>query len=453
MGLFSKKTSDDKSSGNAQQRWQSKALGYAQAVNAYVARGMREGWDAVGDEPQDEADAGLAQAAIKAVVEANRAGQTEQLREQWPPMHHLLMPLLKDNGQNISAVFVLEDGSFVARIGAPYELGRVIQVRDDQVQTIEGFSHMGRSPDRRYFAYAREEGIEITEGWLGLRTSLCRWPTGLEGVPEGFAVNPLQEKPTPTKLIPLTDGQRALLVSSDGIWVLSAKEAVRLLPTTESMKEHFEWSQQEYPDDELTMDLSMEHGEVSPDGCWIAAGGQDSKHLIFDAQLQLQGNIGHASEYPHYALFSSDSQMAIFNSCHFYNGETIAVQMRDLPLTTNAYDEHEKTPTLESGARVYAAVHRTTEHGGQFIIGDASGYLRAFDHAGQSLWQHHLGSSFSAIDVSTDGKTLYAATYAGFISIMTLDAGHQRPCQIGNGNHFEQRRWLFWKKQPQPLIW
>jgi hypothetical protein len=118
-------------------------------------------------------------------------------------------------------------------------------------------------------------------------------------------------------------------------------------------------------------------------------------------------------------------------------------------LKTEPYEEHPKTPVVEDGARVYAAAHR----GDEFIIGDANGYLRAFSHAGEMRWQHFLGSSFSAIDVSPDGKQLIASTYAGFVSIIALDAGRKAPYQIGTGEHLELRRWLFWKNEESPLIW
>jgi hypothetical protein len=71
---------------------------------------------------------------------------------------------------------------------------------------------------------------------------------------------------------------------------------------------------------------------------------------------------------------------------------------------------------------------------------------------GAYRWQHFIGSSVGSIDISADSKTLAVSTYAGFISIIRLNAGHQPSSQIGNGNHFEERRWIFWKDE-SPLIW
>jgi WD40 repeat protein len=104
---------------------------------------------------------------------------------------------------------------------------------------------------------------------------------------------------------------------------------------------------------------------------------------------------------------------------------------------------------LESGSRVYAAVSRDDE----FIIGDAKGYLRAFDLQGRFRWQHFIGSTICDIDISKDGRRLIVTTYAGFLSILDLDTGESDPFVIGTATHRERRRWLFWKKEPKPLIW
>lgn len=218
----------------------------------------------------------------------------------------------------------------------------------------------------------------------------------------------------------------------------------------EQMKEHFEWSLKECSDDELSLYLSMEHGAISKDGKLIAVGCQDSSHLVFNDQLELVGNVGNQSEYPHYAAFSDDQSMIALNSCHFYSGVTVGVSIELLPgLETEAYEEDKRTLILQDTARVYAAVSR----GDEFIIGDASGYVRAFDLRGKRRWEQFIGSTVGDIDVSPDGKTLVVSTYAGFLSIFQLDAGSQAPHQIGNGGHYEQRRWIFWKDEQKPLVW
>ena len=193
----------------------------------------------------------------------------------------------------------------------------------------------------------------------------------------------------------------------------------------------------------------MEHGAVSRDGRFIAVGHQDSSHLVFNDRLEPIGDIYGLSEYSHYAVFSADLSTIAFNSCHFYDGATIGVPIRLLPLLDADTYEEDELPLLEDNSRVFAAVSRDDE----FIIGDAYGYIRAFDLQGKHRWEQFVGSSIGDIDISADGKTLVVSTYAGFISIFRLDAGTSAPHQIGTGSHLEERRWIFWKNEPRPLIW
>lgn len=433
-----------------QREWKEKTLAYAKAVNDYIAKGIKDGWENAGDEPASEGREHLVPDVLVALREANRSGQTSLFREYWPPAHEPFIFMLDENGQSIPMLCLLPDDSILARIGAPYEKGRVVRINKTAIEDVPGVEFFGYCPNKRYFAAANEKGITVTDGWQGESVLFCPWPTGTEDIPEGFSVEPLKSRPDPTRLMPFPDGKRVLLVSEDGIFVLTPDGARRLQPTQEELKEYFTWSQQQYPEEELSVNVSMAHGTISADGQTIAVGAQDGKHHIFDADLQLIAQIGPHNEYPHYALFSADGEILALNACHFYHGATIGVPTAMLKgLNTDYYEEKEGIFLLQDGARVYAGVSRRDE----FLIGDAYGYVKAFSKTGQSCWRHFIGSTIDAIDISPDGKKLVVSTHAGFISLIELDAGRQQPYQIGNGNHNEKCRWIFWKNEPAPLIW
>jgi hypothetical protein len=433
-----------------QEEWKQKTLTYVEAINAFVQQGYKDGWENAGEEPKDPGREHLANDVIAELRRANMEGYVDRFREQWPPAHAPLIPILEKKGQSISIVCLLDDGSILLRTGSNYEPGRTFRIRGSAATEVEGVGYFGRCPNRRFFGVARDDGISIHDGWEGPQVALCPWPNGTEEIPDGFEVKPWGEVPKPSRIVPFPDGKRVLMVSEHGIFVLSENSVRRLLPTTEQMREHFEWSLREHPDDDLSLFLAMEHGAVSQDGRFIAVGSQDSTHLVFNDQLQVIGNIGNQSEYPHYAVFSADQSMIAFNSCHFYNGVTVGVPTRLLPgLQTEAYETDERTPILEDVARVYAAVSRNDE----FIVGDASGYVRAFDLQGNRRWEQFIGSSVGDIDISPDGRTLVVSTYAGFLSILRLDVGESAAHQIGTGGHREECRWIFWKNESQPWIW
>lgn len=433
-----------------QEEWRTKTLEYVAAMNVYLQRYLENPEDTTNVQPEDPGREHLAEEAIKAVRQANESGNLDGLRDRWPPAQQPFVETLSRRGRSIPVVSLLPDGSILARIGSPYETGKVVRISGKEVNEVPDIRFFGKSPNGRYFAVTRGNGVEILDGWDGPTVTICPWPTGMEDLPEGFDMKSLKHPPTPTRLIPFPDGKRVLMVSGEGVYVLSPEGARRLAPSKESLREFFAEILQEDPDEELFISMDMEHGAVSKDGKWIAVGGQDGRHLVYDADLNLVAEIGPHSEYPHYALFSADGDMVALNACHMYWGTTIGVRTKDLPgLNTQHYDEDDRIHILEETSRIYAGISRNDE----FIVGDAGGFIRAISTTGELRWEHFIGSSIGDIDISSDGKTLIVSTAAGFLSIIQLDVGKQPPYQIGTGNHMELHRWIFWRGEDRPLIW
>jgi len=448
-----------------QQAWKKAVLSHAAAINDYMTIGERDGWEIAGKEPQIPDVTTSLKPLLDALKAVNKPGTSTADRaafhHDWPPAQEPLIPLLEQNGQSIDTLFVLDDGAILARIGSRYEEdGYVVHIAGETVTRVDGVQYIGRCPARRYFAIAQPDGVHVSDGWQGPIVATCPWPTGREGLPaktDAMTLPGFTLPAKPTQLIPFPDGQRVLLVSNEGTFVLTPTVATCLLP----LQADWEWklkSENLTPDD-VEFTLNMEHGAISPDGQWIAVGSQDNSHEMFNAAIEHVGTIDPASSYAHFALFNGRSDQAIFNACHFHNGNTLGVSVADwpgmkpIPYTEQSDDSDDpRSPTLQDGARVYCGVHRQTENGGEWVVGDAYGYLRAFSETGEVRWQMFIGSTIGAMDISADGKTLVAATCAGFIAVIAMDAGAE-PWQIGTGQHRELRRWVFWKDQKQPLLW
>lgn len=242
---------------HTQQQWQQAVIAYAQAVNDYVAQGRAQGWDDL-EEPLPQATEHLLDAWLQALQAANRPGveasEQQAFREAWPPAHHPLLPLIKEHGQGIGNVLLLEDGSLLARIGMPHDKGQVVRIDNLGVTPVIGVDHFGRCPARRYFALANAEGIRVTDGWGGPQVLRLSWPTGLEGLPPGYPFEPFELPPTPSALIPFPDGQRVLLVSAEGIFLLARHGATRLLPQQARVLDELDEGTD--PDD-ISLGLSM----------------------------------------------------------------------------------------------------------------------------------------------------------------------------------------------------
>jgi hypothetical protein len=204
--------------------------------------------------------------------------------------------------QCVSYVLLLNDGSLLARTGRPGETGQVLRIDRHGVVPVIGLAHFGRCPQHRYFALANADGVRVTDGWGGPHVARLRWPSGLEGMPKGYPFEPFDLPPTPTALVPFPDGQRVLLVSAEGIFLLASEGATRLLPRQARILEALATGTD--PDD-IALGLSRAQGAVSPDGQLIVVGEQHSPHLVLNHQLEVIGEMGEQ------ALFVDDCH------CHY----------------------------------------------------------------------------------------------------------------------------------------
>jgi hypothetical protein len=425
--------------------WREASHRYVTAVNAYVERGLRDGWEKAGPEPQDDR-ADLAAEVLAIVRAANARGNTGFLRERFPPAWEPFSPIIEKVGQQLAPLAWIDDRRIAAKVGG---VGPVVVVDEDEIVEQPNVRSFGRSSDGRFFALAFDEGVEVRRGWNGPKVALLDLPNGQEGLPAGRDAPRAFKRFDILQLVVFPDGCRVLLASSAGVFVLSASGTTRLIPTPAEYGEQADsWSKKLL--DASPGSLSMVHGAVSPRGYFVLAGWQGSRHLVFDEQLEQVASVGPLCEYPDFAWFSTTGDLAAFNACSFYDGVSIAVPATALRgLDTAHHEKHPSVRVLDESARVYAAVARDDE----FIIGDARGYLRAFDLRGNYRWQYFIGSTISALDLSPDGKKLAVASYAGSLCVLELDAAERDPFAIGTASHRELVRWLFWKGEDRALKW
>ena len=219
-------------------QWTKKTKAFVKGVNDFVERGLRDGWENAGSEPEEDGSrAALAVAVLDAVRRANEADNVNGLRQRFPPAHAPFVAMLDDVAQSVGPVLFLEDGAVVARLGAPYEEGSVVIVRGDDVETLDGIQMFGRSHDRAVFAYVTAEGFKTTQGWDGRVIARFQRPTGNKGFPEDLVEQAGDWDPIVETLIPFNDGKRLVVVGPGGVFLLTESSASRLFPRPESIRE------------------------------------------------------------------------------------------------------------------------------------------------------------------------------------------------------------------------
>lgn len=289
---------------------------------------------------------------------------------------------------------------------------------DSEIRSI------GKSKLGNVFAIATKNKISLFKNWNG-------------DLIKEFILNATKDFAI-TELIPFNNGSKLILVSSEGIYLISDKEEKLIHPTNEDNEEDWE------------PNIDMENAALSIDNAFIVAGDQSYDHSIMDSNGNKIGRIGPQSSYPHFCLFSKDDEQLITNSCHFYNGITIGVDSNKLNgIEIEAYNESDDYTIIDKEMRVYSGVATSN----YYILGDAYGYIKAYDKNGKTIWRHFLGSTISGMAISDDEKTLWVGSYSGMLHKLYLGKGHRDEHVIGNGNHYEEFRLLIWKDEPQIWKW
>ncbi|MFC7441062.1 hypothetical protein [Laceyella putida] len=433
-------------------QWIEKGKAYAFAVNEYNKKVFSQGYDA-DVKPPEETRAELARTVLEVIHEANRTGEIDQLRAWFPPAYAPFIPWVEKNQSYLDSLFMIDEDLICFRKNSFEKSPQAFIVNGQKCSILDKVLCVGRSPDRRFYALAYIDRIELYEGWNGVKVCQLHWPKHLEGLEETKEVVAGQPAPSITSLLVFPDGKRVLLLNRSGLFVIEETKAFRIHPDRADIEEMFagDWANDEHP---LSVDLSMEHVAMSPDGKYIAVGDQASNHRILDASFREIATIAPSSSYPHYAIFRSDSKQVAFNSCHFYNGETVGISLDHLSLTKRGFsDIHDRTEeddvVLNGYCRVYAGV--SVED--RYIFGDAYGFINAHHSNGELLWDFHVGGTITGMDVSEDGRKIVVGTYGGMLHLIHLDTGEVDPFAIGFSTNKELRRWLMWDELPQPLVW
>ncbi|WP_454981135.1 hypothetical protein [Capnocytophaga haemolytica] len=403
-----------------QTEWYTKGEQYAKAVNEMVAFAEANGWENWKGENPVGGREHLAAEVFALLKEANKKGEVTAFRELFPPAVTPFWEVVEEKTKPIRHLCYISEHKLAFIVGAPYEGLQAYIVDNGVVTPLEkGISALGKAVQGEVFAIRKKNTITTTKGWQGEVIATI-------AIPEELEIE------STVQLLPFNDGKRVVLVSFDGIYILSETDHKRLLPiklTKEDVKEGIY--------------IDMPHAALSHNNQYIAAGDQDSKHHIFDAEGKAIGYAVPSCSYPHFALFAKDDSQVAFNSCHFYNGVTIAVNAADFDKKKVGSNDDEVT-LIDEEMRVYAGV-ATTEG---YILGDANGYIRAFTKEGKLLWRYFLGGTISGMAISDDEQTPWVGTYFGQLHQLQLNKGWRDTHTIGTAKHYEDFRLIFWKKEP-----
>lgn len=408
-----------------QKEWNTKGEIYAREINQMVEFGEEKGWENwKGKEPIDKREH-LAAEVIRQLKQANIEKNVEYFRENFPPSHSPIISFLEKQAQSIEQLHFINEQKIVFLTGTAYQKRQAYILNNDQTLELDkDIEAIGKSKQNNIFAVAFKNKISTFNGWEGeVLNEFILVKTANLGI---------------TELIPFNDGSKIVIVTSEGIFLVTKNEEKLIHPLNFENEE--EW----------TSNIDMENATVSNDNKFIVVGDQCYDHRILDSNGNTLGNIGPQSSYPHFCLFTKDDSQLITNSCHFYNGITIGINSdKIIGVNIEAYTENEDYSLIDEEMRVYVGL--ATQN--YYILGDAYGNLNAIDKNGKKIWRHFLGSTISGMTISDDEETLWVGSTSGMLHKLILGKGTRDNYTIGNGNHYEEFRLLIWKNEPQIWKW
>src|SRR5690606_14758692 len=317
---------------NIQEEWNSKGEHYAKEINEMVEFGEKNGWDNwKGKEPEDKRDH-LAEEVIRQLKEANIEKRVEHFRNNFPLSHSPIISFLEKQSQSIEQLHFINDQKIDYLTGTAHQKRQAYLINNDLTLELDNtINAIGKSKQNGIFAIAIDNKISTFKGWEG------------EIISE-FILNETAKLGI-TELIPFNDGNKLLIVTSYGIYLVSKNEEKLIHPLNEENEE--DWSS----------NMDMENATLSNDNTYIVVGDQCYDHRVLDSNGNTLGSIGPQSSYPHFCLFSKDDSHLITNSCHFYNGVTIGIDSeRFIGVKIEAYTESDDYKIIDEEMRVYVGL-------------------------------------------------------------------------------------------------
>jgi hypothetical protein len=410
----------DEELAKASARWIAEGKKFYASLNAFVAQYYVDAAPKIDDEPE-ETRKDMATFVQRAAVQLNREKRFDDLRRMFPPSYEAFD--YENVGRTIQPALYADDGAILARVD-----GEVRRIQNDRIEKLGELRAFGRSRDRKHFALAYDDRIEIRGG---LPSAFQGPVTTTLALPKKFDA----KKIGTIDVFP--DGERVLVATDAHVSIISQRGVERVHPEKEDASDYV-------------------HAALSPDGRTIACGDQNSAHRIFIAEggrFVLGAEVEPASSYPCFAMFHDDGAHLALSSCHFSQSATLCVELGVLAkkkkksLTLDARSE--RVTVLDDRCWMYSGVSR--EKG--FLFGDRHGYAWYFAFDGALLAYLHIGSTMHSIDVSADGRRLLLGTCAGILAEVDREAALPDAYKVHNLEHgAESRRWIFWRGFPD-LVW
>jgi hypothetical protein len=463
--------------------WNDAGRAYFTEYSARIARYYGENDRDVDLDVRDPRSEEMGDQVIRAVIDLNAKGQWQRAREQFDPAYLPLMGWIKQTNRTLGFVTIIGPDELLVRRGSAWQDdGVMFHLRGGTATPVPDVRAVCRSRNRDYLVLARKAGLEVRDARAGVDAfveppiATLPWPDLASLRPGGTGDLPPDIAADVARLLEGAELDiEQMQCDDDGTHiVVSCYRQGILLASTDPSEPPWTvlWPSVDarYHDDPRDPPRAgdMTHVAISPDGTRLAFGNQDRGHFlaeIKDGVPSWYATVGHLSEYPHFACFSHDGRYTALNSCHFYNGATIAFDWEgNRGKTLGTYEQHAEAPCIDGSLRVYAGcwldkpvldaiLGRSAKSPGAFALA-GSGVMRLCTPNGAIGFVQGFGSSAGSMDFCPESRRLALASYSGFVHVYD-PYEEELPGRIdGWRPRRELTRWIMWEHLPNgPIRW
>lgn len=455
---------------SASRDWRERGGKFTSALNRWLDVIYKQNRDNEEPEPVDDRRH-MERAIVSALEHYNARGEFEVLREQFPPAYEPFSSTFwRHYGRNITQVFALDNDAMVVRVGPETYL-----ISGNDILPQPAVLAVGGTRDKRLIALAFTTHVEVRESWAGAPIATFAYPPGYDAAfhaahpelrpdtlrsPERMGIRSILVHP---------DGRRVVLVTKEGIFLLTATGSRLLFPERAELDQYFEQFQKKTEGQTgsvpFELDIDFPSADLSPDGriltcCGMFARGIFANLTVYEergegAAFEKKAWSGDQAFFPRIAAFHDRHPSVAFAATLYASFSNLgdSIQNTTFRIAREQLDQGGEIDGFDGGVfQGRGRVESIAPFGDGFLLGMSNGYvwhMSATEDATQ-LGYVHLGGQIQAIDVSPDGSTVFIGSDTGMV--IRLAVGERDPNLITDLPLKDTRRALFWKTFP-PMIW
>jgi len=457
----------------AAKMWNSKGKTFYKEMTHWLGQYYDENSDVVEGAPEpSDSRMDMERFAFDTLEKYNNAGTPEKVRALILPSYEPISKYAWENlGKAISKILAIDKNTILSKVE-----NTVYLLSDNKIEEQKDLIGFGASKDKRYIAKCLKDKIEITIGWSKSVVTTLKYPTSYgESIKMIYPTLNTDSFNSPSNMgirdVKVFDnGKKAVLVTDEGVFILSDKAPELLYPHRDKMIEVISsFSQRANNElDKYIFNLNMSYinADISLDDQFIVIGGRlPSPHLAGTLIYKNKGSeyelVKHAEEESMFSIqnqFHDNGKDLLHGACMYASiGTNWSQDLANTTFRMNVSDIDNGEMDLESFAGGYRQAPGVVS---SVVSYDEKSFALGMSNDGY-IWVHNddsnlkgylfVGGTITSLDKTADGDCLIAATNQG--QIIKFKIGDTKGENlITNLKIEDQKRYLFMNGF-KPMVW